>query len=145
MLLGLLFIFSFFLLSMMVLDYMVLKTNMEKAKDAVMASCLAASGEIDQEALSYNVLEIDENEAEATFISYLHDNIQRICVDLPVIEEFEVYNQDDLPAVCSCGNSLESPAIHTIVRMTLKRPVLGGLLGDNYPFRIHIDSDVVLE
>ena len=37
MLLGLLFIFSFFLLSLIVLDFMILKTNMDKSKDAVTA------------------------------------------------------------------------------------------------------------
>lgn len=143
MLLGLLFIFGFFLFSLIVLDYIVMKTNMEKSKDAVTAACLAGLGELNQEALSYNIIEIDLVAAEATFRSYLEDNLQGI--SSTVVEEFQVYNRDDLPVICTNGNTLTNSSIHTVVPITLNRTVLRGLLGDNYSFRIHVDCDNTLE
>ena len=142
LLLGTLFIFSFFILSMFVMDYMVLKAQMQKSQDAVTAACLAASGQINQEALSYNVIEIDSAAAEATFLTYLDDNLQ---VTGAMVEEFVVYNQSDLPAVCSSGNTLTKPSVHVIVPITLARPALRGLLGATYNFTIHIDCNNTLE
>ena len=118
---------------------------MDKSKDAVTAACLAGIGEINQEALGYNVLEIDADNAEAAFAAYLQNNIQGIISTLPVIEDFVVYNRGDLPVVCANGNTLNDPSIHTVVKITLKRPVLSGLLGDNYTFKIHLDCNNVLE
>lgn len=143
MLLGLLFIFGFFLFSLIVLDYMVMKTNMEKAKDAVTAACLAALGELNQEALGYNIIEIDPAAAEATFLTYLESNLQGL--SSIVVEEFQVYNQDELPAVCPSGNTLTEPSIHVVVPITLDRPALRGLLGATYNFTIHVDCDNTLE
>jgi len=143
MLLGTLFIFSFFFLSLFVLDFMVLKSKMEKAQDAITAACLAALSELNQEALSYNIIEMDSSAAEAAFLLYLEANL--LDVSSAEVEEFQVYNQADLPAVCPSGQQLSEPAIHTIVPITLDRPALRSLLGATYTFRIHVDCDNTLE
>lgn len=145
MLLGLLFIFGLFLFTLITLDYMVLKTNMEKSKDAVTAACLAGLGEINQEALSYNIIELEHASAEATFLTYLEDNIEDISNSPPVVEEFIIYNESDLPAVCPGGKTLNYPAIHTVIQITLDRPILSGILGSGYIFRIHYDGISSLE
>lgn len=142
LLLGILFIFGFFIFSTFIMEFMVLKIEMEKAQDAVTAACLAALGEINQEALGYNIIEIDPDAAEATFLAYLEDNLQ---VPGATVEEFAVYNQADLPAVCPSGNTLSEASIHAVVPITLNRPVLKGLFGSFYNFTIHVDCDNTLE
>ena len=145
MLLGFLFILSFFLFSIIVLDYMILKTNIEESKDAIDAACLAGLERINQEALSYNIIEYDKAAVEATFLSYLHDNITEITSIPPEIEELEVYNREDLPVVCPSGYAFNEPAIHIVIRVNLTRPALSGLLGENYNYRLHLDFGGVLE
>ena len=145
LLLGLLWIFCLFIFSMFILDFMVLKTNMEKSKDAVTAACLAAVGEINREALGYNIIEIDEIAAEATFIEYLNINLEGIVLEPPIVEEFVVYNTEDLPATCPAGKIMDEPSIHTLVQLSVSRPALVGLFGGNYTFKIHFDCDNTLE
>jgi len=141
LLLGLLFISGFFIFTVFLLEFLVLQAEMEKAQDAVTAACLAALGEINQEALSYNIVEIDPAAAEATFLAYLEDNLQ---VPGASVEEFAVYNQADLPAVCSSGNTLNETSIHAVVPITLNRPVFKGLFGSVYKFTIHVDCNNTL-
>ena len=145
MLLGFLFILSFFLFSLIILDHMILKTNMERAKDAIDGALLAGLEKVNQEALSYNVIEFDKAAVQATFTSYLQDNIAGICTAPPVIEEFAVYNREDLPTICSRGFTVNEPSVHLVMRVILNRPVLGGLLGENYSFRVHLDFGNSLE
>jgi len=145
MLLGFLFILSFFLFSLIILDHMMLKTNMEKAKDAIDAALLAGLERVNQEALSYNVIEFDKAAVQATFTSYLQDNMAGIAAAPPVIEEFAVYNPEDLPATCSRGCMVNEPSVHLVMRVVLNRPVLGGLFGEKYRFRVHLDFGNALE
>lgn len=122
-----------------------LKTNMERAKDAIDAALLAGLEKVNQEALSYNVIEFDKAAIQAAFISYLQDNMEGISAAPPVIEEFAVYNPEDLPATCSRGFTVNEPSVHLVMRVVLNRPVLGGLLGENYSFRVHLDFGNSLE
>lgn len=145
LLLGLLFFFIIFIFGMYLMEYRILLAQKDKINDALVGAELAALGTVDREKLGYWIFELPENEARTVFEAYFFENLQDVCVGLPVVNEFIVFNHDDVPSVCPSGNIIEEPAVHAVITVTVKRPVLRGLLGDTVEFTLHKDSDDIFD
>lgn len=111
---------------------------------------LAVFREIDQDLLARGVIHINQLPAEDTFRTYLQQNLRLDTSLAPLpgsiaagpvsIDEFQVFNTEDLPAVDGLGHPITEVSVYSAITVPVQ-PFFIGLFGP-VTLRVAITTDV---
>jgi Flp pilus assembly protein TadG len=148
---GLLFLIPFMIFTLFLVESRLLYLEKNIVDDAVVAAGLAALSEVNPIDAAYGDYSLNPSEARRIFDEYLKDNLKldnsfnplpgSVAISPVRVEDFRVYNPDDLPAECPSGTVLKNTSIHAVVSLKVRRPALRGLFGDEVDIVVHRDVD----
>ncbi len=148
---GLLVLLPVMVFSMFLIESRLLYMEKSMVDDAVVAAGLAALKCVNSIDAAYGEYVIEPSQARTVFDEYLKKNLKlddnfnplpgSIAATSVIVEDFRVYNPDDVPTECPEGTFVRNSSIHVVVSLKVERPALRGLFGSKTDIVVHRDVD----
>ena len=147
---GMIFIMIAMMLIALAFDTAFIYARRDAIKQALDYSNMSVYRNLNKERLAEGILEIDKTMAKDTFQGFLIENLRldssfnpqadSLAAGPVEIEDFRLFNPDDLPNTDGLGNRVTEVAVYSQIRVPLK-PVFSGIFA-TFSIPVAITTDI---
>lgn len=147
---GMIFVMIAMMLIALVFDTAFIFAKRDAIKQALDYSNMAVYRNLNEEKLAEGILEIDKTTAQDTFQEFLIKNLRLDSSLNPLpdslaagpveVEDFRVFNSEDLPNTDGLGNLVTEVSVYSQIRIPLK-PVFSGIF-TTFSVPVAITTDI---
>lgn len=147
---GMIFVMIAMMLIALVFDTAFIFAKRDAIKQALDYSNMAVYRNLNEEKLAEGILEIDKTTAQDTFQEFLIENLRLDSSLNPLpdslaagpveVEDFRVFNSEDLPNTDGLGNLVTEVSVYSQIRIPLK-PVFSGIF-TTFSVPVAITTDI---